>query len=207
MNPRRFIGFLLSLSCLSSSALATVYVSRSVPEVAWAIGKSRPSMPAEQRKEWARAIIREAKTHAFDPFTLIAIADHESGLHPGVIGGMDGQCVGLGQTCLHRYLVCRESFVSPECAAHRNRLLYWRAAVTQIATDIGAWRATCKRLTGRTALLSRWLAGYQGIDYKYGTTCGQRKVRGRWQDAPRSKLTRNVMRYRLHLIAASKKAR
>lgn len=204
----KFALLAVTLTALAGAAQAKMSVPRSTADVMWAISESR-DLPAATRRQYAEAIISESTEHNVDPFTMVSIINHESKFNSQAVGGMDGQCIGFGQTCLHRYEECTSTdFEGAACQERKAKLLNWRFSLSQIAADISAWRAYCRKTTGQPALFYRWLSGYAGsttVKGKKGrptrTVCGMsRDKKGRWHDAPRARGVKEIMNYRLQLI-------
>jgi hypothetical protein len=162
---------------------------------------ANPSLSSSTAESYARVLRAEAHKRGFDPLTVVAITWHESRVIASTVGGAAGRCYGLGQICVQAvYPHCRgEAFHGARCVAERQRLLVGTENLRTIAAMITTWRAYCRRATGKPALFHRWLAGYQGIDIQ-GTTCGMKKTRRGFVDAPRHPMTKAVMKKRLQLI-------
>lgn len=172
--------------------------------IAWAIGQSQPSMPAKQRTAYAQVVQDEAKAHQFDPLTLVAIVHHESRWRASAVSP-DGEDFGLGQIRARYRKGCRLDIParddnSPSCLAVKAQLLDGNNNIRSIANAITAWRSKCRKVTGRSALLPRWLHGYGGMtNPRKGIWCNQRKIKGRWVDLPVPSKLKTIIRYRLSL--------
>ena len=173
-------------------------------------------MPKTQRVAYAKVVQAEAKEHSIDPFTLVAIIDHESHWRAGAISA-DGEDYGLGQVRARFQRACRKDSdpvhnPSPACKRAKMTLLNGSYNIRRIAHHISAWRNTCRKITKRPALFHRWLAGYGGMG-RQGPTggwiriCGQRRTKKGWRDLPIHRQLRNIMNYRKKLIRLSKQRR
>jgi len=154
-----------------------------------ALALLHPEMKKPQRAMYAEVVAREAHRAGVSPLELVALIDHESRWQHSVIGGRDGQCIGLGQICLHEFAACKNGFETPECNAKRVQLLNPGENVRIAADYIIKWKTLCRQKVGRTDFWSAY-AGYSGSDTA-GTTCGYRRAHGRWVDA-RPRLVRDV---------------
>jgi len=184
---------------------------RSVAIIAWAIGLSQPSMPVEQRKTYARVVQQQCKEHSIDPFTVVSLVHHESRWRASAVSP-DGEDFGLGQIRARYRSGCRRDIPAAQdnslsCRAVRAMLLDGAYNIRQIAKTITAWRKKCNKVTGRRALLARWLHGYGGMTKpKEGIWCNQRKVRGKWQDIrPLNRQLQEIINHRRRLIRLSKR--
>lgn len=174
---------------------------RSVAIIAAAIRIANPDISEATARGYATTLQQTAKEHHFDPFTGVAIGWHETKWRPATTGGAGGKCHGLFQVCVQWAVpACKQSYESAACKRERTTLLDPHHAIRRLGRDITRWRKYCRRTTGKPALFARWLAGYQGVDAARGTTCNQRRTKRGWRDAPRAKMTRRVMAYRLKLI-------
>ncbi|HWA29033.1 MAG TPA: transglycosylase SLT domain-containing protein [Lacunisphaera sp.] len=135
------------------------------------------------RAEAAEHLQELGRRYRVDPFTVVSVVTGESHWNPSVIGAA-GE-VGLGQ-------------VKPRSPEHAVALLDWRVNLTATAGALAAWREFCQKRVG-SALAVYFLQGYQGYDANRGTTCGHRKVRGRWVAQPIPELTRKVLARRAEL--------
>ncbi len=134
----------------------------------------------------------EAKTsHIADPL-LDAIAEHESHYQANVVGGRDGQCVGLTQICLHGFEACKDSFEAPACLALKQRLLDPTENLRVASSELQAWRKLCKRVVGR-ADVRGIVFGFAGADGR-GVHCGMRQTAGgRWVRAKTPRVVRDIL--------------
>ncbi len=127
-----------------------------------------------------------------DPL-IDAIAYHESRGRPGAVGGLDGQCVGLTQVCLHTYPVCRTTggFEAPACLAVKRRLLDPDENLRVAARRIEAWRELCRRTVGRAGV-REIVFGFAGAD-GHGVHCGHVRTPHGWVKAPTPKVVREIL--------------
>ena len=137
---------------------------------------------AEERlaRVHAEELLEAAREGGVDPLLLAAQAERESRWNPTVLGGRDGQCVGLMQICLHDRPACQGGFDTPACNAERARLQEGRQNLLTGAGMMKAWGKLCRRVTGVRAGTMNLLHGFGGFD-RPGIVCGRRKVRGRNQ--------------------------
>ena len=158
---------------------------RSIAVIVWAIGLSRPSLPAPTVKAYAKTVQSAAKKHRIDPFTITAIGWHESRWRASVVS-RDGEDYGIMQIRARYLKGCRGvPLKSKSCLSAKASLLNPYFNIRAAAGYIAAWRKTCRKLTGRPALFARWLHGYGGMgNLKRGIICGQQKRRGKWTDLP-----------------------
>jgi hypothetical protein len=182
-------------------------VIRSVAVVSAALRLAAPQLSDGQVAVYAPILRSEGKARSFDPFTLIAMVRGESRWRAHLVGGMDGQCIGLGQICLHFQPGCRGGdFQNPLCLGRKAQLLQGPVNLRYSASLITANRAFCRRRTGRPALFARWLSSYQGWNNRaqsgrQGIWCNMRRGKdGRWRDVKVPRMTRDVMAYRRELI-------
>jgi hypothetical protein len=180
-------------------------VIRSAAAIAAAIEFAAPGMSPATALAYARVVRPEAIEHRYDPFTMVAYVRRESRWNPRVVGGLDGQCIGLGGICLHKYRECTETrFTGEVCLAHKARLLDGAHNLRVASSMVTAHREFCRNHTGRRALFARWLSSLQGYNNsrgRRGVWCNMRKDRrGRWRDVRAPEGTRAVMRYRLVLV-------
>lgn len=174
---------------------------RSVALIAAAIHLANPAISKSTARAHAASLQRSAETHDYDPYTGVAIGQHETRWRPTAIGGAAGKCYGLFQVCVQWAVpACRDDFASARCVSERNALLVAPHAISRLGVDIRRWRAYCRKATGKPALFHRWLAAYQGYDARNRTTCGQVKTKKGWSDAPIQRATRDVMRFRRRLL-------
>jgi hypothetical protein len=146
-----------------------------------ALGLLHPEMKRPQRVAYATIVKREAKRAGVSGLEMVALVDHESRWHASVVGGLDGQCIGLGQICLHPFEACKEGFDSPGCNAKRSQLLNPGENLRIVGDYILKWRELCRKRTGHDELLV-WYSGYGGFDSPArGIVCGQKKAGRAWQ--------------------------
>lgn len=147
-----------------------------------ALNAAAPHFPA---KEAAAPYVQEfADDGDFDPFTLIEYVRSESGWDQEAVGGVPGdeQYFGLGQLRLRNYDACRDGVSLDACLVVSALLLDWRFNLGQTAQAFIWARGYCKEQVGSGALVG-WLQVVKGYDKKRGTTCGRRRVGGRWVKA------------------------
>jgi hypothetical protein len=174
---------------------------RPVVMIQLAIQLSSPTLPSSTAKPYAEIIRAEAGKRKIDPYTFVAIATHESSWRASLVGGSAREpMIGLGQIRAKNYPACRAGLTTAGCKAQIAQLQSGAYNLRQMGSIITAWRKLCRRRTGKSALFARWLSGYQGTDLVRKTTCGQRKVKGRWVDVTPARITTHVMRYRKCLI-------
>lgn len=179
---------------------------RTVAVVVAALLSLRPSVPAPAAQAWSKTIQKVAADRDIDPFTLLAIFWHESHLHPGVVSP-DGEDFGLGQIRARYLKGCRRDMpaakdMSASCMAVKARLMDPTYNIALVAKVITKKRAACREITGRSAKFHRWLAAYGGVTRSKGhrTTCGQRKVKGKWRDTARHPGVQAIIRCRNQLV-------
>lgn len=193
------------------------FVNRSAKTVSWAIGAAPggSALSKELRGRYAGWLIGVARDHNFDPFTGVAIIEHESRWRASAVSD-DGEDYGLGQVRARFRKGCRDdadpvNAPDEECQAAKARLLNPLAAMKAMGHAISLWRTLCKstkRGTGRPALLHRWLAGYGGMHRpKAGLRCGQRKVKGRWRDQRLPTGVRWIVNHRKALLRKLRRRR
>lgn len=209
-HPMRYVPVLImafAASLLASSAEAYVAPRRSVADVAFAIGVSRPGLPLETRKRWAQGLIEVAKAQNFDPLSGWAIIHHESRWRPGAVSP-DGEDYGLAQIRARYLSACRSSTSSEACKAAKASLLDPLTNIRRMGAIIDSWRTTCRKITGK-AEMRHWLAGYGGYGrLEKGKICGQQKTKdGRWRDTPIPKGVRDIMQLRRDMIRRIAKRR
>jgi hypothetical protein len=140
---------------------------RSILFIKTAILISQPSMPSATATAYASILQAEGKARKFDPITVVAMVEGESHWNSRLVGGLNNQCVGLGQHCLHVYKYCTTTgYKGKRCQARRAYLLNGGNNLRETAKAITLWRKYCRKLTGRSALFARWLYGYQGHAWK-----------------------------------------
>jgi hypothetical protein len=124
---------------------------------------------------YAQTIRQEAIEHDFDPYTLIAMAYHES---RWIVDARRGKCGGLVGVC------------GPVLGPIEN--------LQMAAALIEKNREYCERKTGR-AKLRHWLPSYQGLN-RHGVWCGQRWTKTGWVDVPMHRITERVVSLRKKLV-------
>jgi hypothetical protein len=213
----RFVAICAALLALTIASSAWAgFVNRSSHIVAVAIGKSRPKLPYKSRLVWAKLLIKTAKKHDFDPFTGVAIVHNESRWHPGAVSA-NGEDFGLGQIRARFIKGCRRDIpaakdTSKSCTAVKARLLSLDHGIRNLGRAITQWRKTCRKVTGKAALLRRWLHGYGGMgktarNGRPFVLCGMKKVGKKWRDLPLRKEVRRIINYRKKLIRQSRQWR
>ncbi len=181
---------------------------RSVLFIKTAIQLSNPYMPNSTAVAYAEILQAEAHKRSFDPIVVVAIVENESHWRSGLVSGLNKQCVGLGQHCLHVYAYCRDTeYKGAECQAKKAHLLNGGNNLIATAQAITTWRRYCRKLTGRPVLLHNWLFGYQG----YGMNdqrlrCGMMKTRRGWVDVPKPLLVRRVTKRYVALVRGTERA-
>lgn len=199
---------------LGSDAMAKyVAPTRSVDQVAFAIGRTRPGSSKALRRSWAKTLIRIAKKHNFDPLSGWAIIAHESHWHPSRVGS-DGQDIGLAQIRYTASSVCNDR-ESDRCEAYRKSLFDPAVNMARMAYAITAWRKLCKQKIGKGPLMSQWLQGYGGYSRPPNRLCGHKRVkkgkgkraRWVWRPTPVPKPVRDILRMRKRMIAKLRKKR
>jgi hypothetical protein len=127
-----------------------------------------------------------------DPL-IDAIAYHESRGRSGAVGGLDGQCVGLTQVCLHTYPVCRTAggFETSACLAVKRRLLDPGENLRVAARRIEAWKELCRRTVGRAGV-REVVFGFAGAD-GHGVHCGHVRTPHGWAKTPTPKVVREIL--------------
>jgi hypothetical protein len=172
-------------------------VVRSIQVIVWAILQTQPQMSTATARGYAKVVQAEAKDHHFDPFTMVSMAHYESRWRAGV---GNGRCFGLVGVCATNYPVCQSDPQSAACDAKKAELVVGSTNLRISAGIITANRKFCRRKTG-SAKFHHWLASYQGLNSpSKGIWCGQRKVRGRWRDVPKHRITTRVMARRRWLM-------
>lgn len=156
--------------------------ARSLPLLAAVVLVSTPS---SAHPPGIQSALEAAAQDAGLPVRLLdALVEHESRWRPGVVGGRDGQCVGLTQICLHTVAACKTDdgydFEAPKCQEAKHVLLDGAVNLRVAGRRFAAWRAVCKSRTG-SARPEHLLSGFGGWDARHRLVCGQRKVNGRWQ--------------------------
>lgn len=173
---------------------------REILVIALAIQSANPGLSDATRRSYAKTVQQVCRQHDCDPFTIVAMVEYESRWRAHTIGKHGSEeYVGLGQIRLKNSKACQD-LASPACNRRRQALLNGHHNLKAMGAHITAARKYCKRRTGRRALFARWLAVYQGIDAARGTTCNQRRIKGRWVDQPQHRLTRRVIRRRAEFV-------
>lgn len=185
---------------------------RSILFIKTAIAISHPSLSDSLRTSYATTLQAEAKKRSFDPVTVVAMVENESRWNSRLVGGLNGQCIGLGQHCLHVYGYCtRTNYRGARCQEKKAWLLNGTNNLMATSRAITDWRKTCRQITGKPALFYRWLHGYQGFGKydkerrRWTVVCGMRPTRKGWVDVKRPRLVRKVMRRRIELIKATER--
>ena len=180
---------------------------RSVLFIKTAIEICQPTMSESLSTTYATKLQAEAQARNYDPITPVAIIDNESKWNSRLVGGLNNQCIGLGQHCLHVYDYCTgTAYRGARCQAKKQWLLNGHNNLMATSKAITDWRKTCRSITGKPALFYRWLHGYQGFGKydkkrkKWIVVCGMRPTKKGWVDVKRPKLVNKVMRRRIELI-------
>jgi hypothetical protein len=151
---------------------------RPVAAILAALNVAAPSFPHKEAA--APYVQRLADDGDFDPITLIAYIESESGWDDGAIGRQGGELyMGLGQARLRNYEACRTDLEAPPCLVVANILLTWRFNLDQTAQAFVWARERCRDLVGSGAFVG-WMQTVKGYDKANGTTCGRRRVGNRW---------------------------
>lgn len=181
---------------------------RSILFIKTAIQVSNPAMPDATAEAYAKVIQPEAKKRNFDPVTIVAIVENESHWRSNLVGGLNNQCIGLGQHCLHIYAYCRDTnYLGEKCQARKAHLLNGGNNLMATAQAITSWRKYCTKLTGKPALFHRWLYGYQGHAMNDPSRqCGMKKTKRGWVDIKKPGLVQRVMRRRVEIIRATERS-
>lgn len=175
---------------------------RAIPEIALAIQIANHTISDRTADAYALTLQKTASRHHFDPYTAVAVGRRESKWNPRLVGGAENKCHGLFQDCVQwTHRACKgDLYESAQCQSARAALLNPHQAIVTFGRRVSTWRTYCRRATKKPALFARWLAGYQGVDARRGSTCNQKKIRGVWVDQPRAPITKFVMNYRRMLI-------
>jgi hypothetical protein len=141
---------------------------RPIAIIVSAITMSRPGIPAGDAEAYARLLQAQAKQHAFDPLSGVALIHFESGWYPGAISA-NREDYGLGQIRARYIGACRKDAdplhdPSAECRAVKQALLEPETNIRTMAEQITNHRKLCREKTG-TAYIHQWLASYQGSNY------------------------------------------
>jgi hypothetical protein len=208
------VTFLVAMASLATTdVLAARYVAptRSVNQVAYAIGSTRPDFAPATRKQFAKLLIQVARKHNFDPLTGWAIIDHESRWRADAVGP-DGEDIGLAQIRYTQSSACREDRDSEECQARREALMNPVTNIHAMAGAITAWRELCTKTTGIAPDMQQWLAGYGGYSKPaQKILCGRKRVRTskgwRWQPLRTPKPVADILAARKAMIRELKKKR
>ena len=148
---------------------------RSVAAILAALNSVAPNFP---HKEAAAVYVqRLADEGEFDPYTMLAYVESESGWRVDAINRQGGELyLGLGQLRLRNYEACREDFEAPECLVIVEALQNWRFNLDQTAQAFVWARGRCRELVG-TGALSAWMQTVKGYDKTQRSTCGRRHGR------------------------------
>lgn len=178
-------------------------MTSSVIVVAAALLVANPSLGEARASLYARHFV-DAAGPDIDPLTLVAIAWHESRVRN--VASADGEDFGLCQVRARHSRACRKG-TADECEREKRRLLTPRYNLRRAAQIIRAWRALCRKRTGKPALLRRWLHGYGGFGRPPALICGQRRARGRWRDVKTPKRIARIVRFREKLVKTKRLGR
>lgn len=203
----------LLVATTASDARASDYIapSRTVSQIAHAIGISRPGMSEARRDQLARLLIQVAKAHNFDALSGWAIIDHESRWRADAVGP-DGEDIGLAQIRYTQSEACRADRESEACQARREALLDPLVNIRAMGGAITAWRNLCTKVTGKAPDMKNWLAGYGGYSRPDDDVyCGRQRVQtkkgSRWKELPVPKPVRDILDARKAMIRRLRKDR
>jgi hypothetical protein len=153
---------------------------------------------------------QEAEQRDWDPFTYVALVWHESRWRPGAVS-RDGEDYGLGQIRARFYGACKtdeDPVNNPSSACLRSKqvLLDPATNLRMMAAQLSLWRRTCRKQTGKPALLARTLAGYGGYSKpSENLWCNLQKVKGKWVSQTVPKEVKRIIQYRRRLIRRVKR--
>ncbi len=161
-------------------------------------------MSQARLRAYAKLVRDVAKRHDIDTFTIVALIHNESRWRSSTVS-RDGEDFGLGQVRARYLPGCDRTMAaakdtSASCLAVKARLSSVAYNIRVLGGAINAWRKTCRKRTGRRALLRRWLHGVGGMGKPPSLICGMRKVKGRWRDIKLRPELRKILRYRKRLI-------
>lgn len=170
---------------------------RSAALIAAAIQLSQPQMPARTALTYATVVQQEAKSHNFDPFTLVAIIHYESWWTPNAISP-SGNDLGLAQIRFRYLGACRFDpdpvhSPSPACQALKASLLDPIYNIRYAAHHIVESQEFCRRTVGRVTEHG-WLSAWQGTH-----------KRGKWCQKNRHTIHR--LKYKEKLVKMAEKGR
>ncbi len=205
------VAWVVSAATHEAGAAGYQAPRRSVSQVAYAIGISRPGLADEKKTLFAKLLVEVAKQHNFDALSGWAIIDHESHWRADAVGP-DGEDIGLAQIRYTTHKACREDRDSAACEARREALFDPAVNIRAMAGAITAWRELCERVTGKAPNMTNWLAGYGGYSRPAeGIYCGRKKVktaRGeRWQELPVPKAVLDIVAARKDMLRRLQKER
>jgi hypothetical protein len=177
---------------------------RTVNQIAFAIGITRPNLPLATRKSLATLLVQVANAHNFDALSGWAIIDHESHWRPDAVGP-DGEDIGLAQIRYTEHRACRADRESEACLAHRAALMDPSVNIRRMAFAISAWRELCTKVTGEAPDMHQWLSGYGGYSRPHlEIYCNRRKVKTatgfRWKNLPTPKAVADILASRQAMI-------
>ena len=168
--------------------------------IAAAIAAVNPSLPEATRLSYAHGVELAARRAQVDPLLIVAIIHGESRWQPGLVGGLDGACVGLGQVCLHIYPECRDGFETPACAAKREQLRDPFVNLAMIGVHLSKWRTWCFKKTHHRPHAKNLLFAYGGWNSpSRNLWCGMTQRHGKWVEAPTPKTVRRTLSTYLNL--------
>jgi hypothetical protein len=153
----------------------------SVALIALSLRLLHPGLPALARDRYAAEVHGAALRGGIPALLIVALAEHESHWRPGLVGGRDGACVGLGQVCLHVQPQCKDGFSTPQCLQRRAALQDAGTNLRWMGGAFASWRKLCRKRLGREPLSAELLSGYGGYDAARGTVCGNKLERRRGQ--------------------------
>lgn len=185
--------------------------TRSLSQVVYAIGITRPKLPEAKRRALAKILLRVAKARNFDPLSGWAIIDHESRWRADAVGP-DGEDIGLAQIRYTEHRACREDRESAGCKARREALMDPAVNIHAMGFAISAWRELCTKVTGKPPEMHQWLAGYGGYSRPAQQIyCGLQRVKTakgwRWKALPTPKPVADILVARKAMIARLKAER
>jgi hypothetical protein len=164
---RHLLALLMGLFVLVACRPARAdFVNRSTRTVAWAIGvgPGGSALSSELRRRYAAWLIDVAREHDFDPFTGIAIIEHESRWRASAVSP-DGEDMGLAQIRARFRPGCTDDAdpvhaPDQECQAAKARLLNPLASMKAMGHAISLWRTLCKN--GATGAAAPVVGGLRG---------------------------------------------
>lgn len=169
---------------------------RALSAIIAAILLTQPKMSTSLVTQYAKVVQQEADEHYFDPYTMVAMVHFESRWRANVTSGI---YIGLGQISLMNSRYCRENPEGERCQARKVHLLNGSNNLRAVAASITINRRFCRKKTGH-AKFRHWLASHGGFNSpNKGIWCGQKKVRGRWEDVDVPHIVQRVIDRRRRL--------